>query len=209
MKVEFIHAKLKLGKVEFDVSMLPERVGLVTTIQYLAEMDKVKSFLESKGKKAVIAGQILGCDQEAAMRVAEEVDAFLYVGTGRFHPLGVAFKTGKKVYVLHPESMMIDEFSANVEAHRKKKQGLLARFHSSNLIGVLMTTKKGQSTVQAEKKDMFGLEAKWPDKQFYYFVCETLNLSELENFNWVECWVNTMCPRLMEDINVLNIEDLD
>jgi diphthamide synthase subunit DPH2 len=39
-------------------------------------------------------------------------------------------------------------------------------------------------------------------------VCDTFDYSELENFNFIECWVNTMCPRVAEDINVLNVEDI-
>lgn len=208
MRVKFVSATKELGELDFDVSMLPENIGLVTTVQYLREMSKVKEYLESKGKKAVIGGQILGCDQSAAAKVEKEVEGFLYIGTGRFHPLGVALKTGKKVFVLHPDSMMIDEFEANVEAHRKKRQGLLAKFHASDVIGVLRTIKSGQSTVQAEEKDIFGLEKKFPEKKFYYFLCDTLDHGELENFPFVQSWVNTMCPRMMEDFNVLNIEDI-
>jgi diphthamide synthase subunit DPH2 len=52
------------------------------------------------------------------------------------------------------------------------------------------------------------LEKKYSDKKFYYFICDTLDFSELENFNFIECWLNTMCPRVIEDISVLNVEDL-
>ncbi len=208
MKTIFMHAPQKLEKVEFDVSGLPSNIGLVTTIQYLKEIEKVKDFLETKGKNVIIGGQVLGCDQTTAERIAQEVDCFLYVGTGRFHPLGVAYKTGKPVYVLHPKTMLISEFEANVEAYKKKKQGMKAKFYSSKTIGVLMTTKKGQSRVQVNPERYKEIEKQFPDKKYYYFLSDTLNYSELENFKFIECWVNTMCPRIMDDINVLNIEDI-
>ncbi|MBU2560780.1 MAG: diphthamide synthesis protein [Nanoarchaeota archaeon] len=209
MKTIFIEAKSSIGKVEFDVSGLPKRLGIVTTIQHLAEMKKVVDYLWKKEIKAVVAGQVLGCDAGAAVRHKGDVDAFLYVGTGEFHPIGVALQTGKPVFVLHPETMQIRKLDdGEIERIRKKKKGMLAKFHSSSCIGVLMTTKAGQSVVQGGLKKVQELEKKHPDKKFYYFLCDTLNFSELENFSFIECWLNTMCPRVIEDINVLNVEDL-
>lgn len=209
MKTVFIEAKSTLGKVEFDTSGLPKKVGIVTTIQYLSDMKKVVDFLWKKEIKAVVAGQVLGCDASAAEKHSAEVDAFLYIGTGEFHPIGVALKVNKPVFVLHPESMVMKRLNDDdIERIKKKKKGMLAKFHTSNKIGVLVTTKKGQSTVQASMDSIKTLEEAFPDKRFYLFLGETLDFAELDNFNFIECWVNTMCPRIMEDINVLNVEDI-
>jgi 2-(3-amino-3-carboxypropyl)histidine synthase len=209
MKTYHLEAKANIGKVEFNVSGLPSKVGIVTTIQYLSDMKKVVDYLWKKEIKAVVCGQVLGCDAGAALRHKDDVDAFLYIGTGEFHPIGVSLQTGKPVWVLHPESMKIRKLGeAEVERIKKKKKGMLLKFHSSKTIGVLMTTKEGQSTVQGGLERVKEVEKQHPDKQFYYFLCDTLNYSELENFPFVECWVNTMCPRVIEDINVLNVEDI-
>jgi len=205
----YIEAKASLGKVDFDVSGLPKKVGIVATVQYLSDMNKIVDYLWKKGIKAVIAGQVLGCDAGAAVRHKDDVEAFVYVGTGQFHPIGVSLQTGKKVFVLHPDSMQLTELSTqDVEKIKKKKKGMLAKFYSSNVIGVLMTTKGGQSTVQGGDVKVLEVEKKHPDKKFYHFICDTLNYSELENFGFVQCWVNTMCPRMTEDVKLLNIEDL-
>lgn len=209
MKTYHIEAKAQLGKVDFSVASLPSKLGVVTTIQYLSEMKKIVDYLWKKEIKALVCGQVLGCDASAAVRHKDDVDAFLYVGTGEFHPIGVALQTGKPVFVLHPESMKIRKLgSEEVERIRKKKKGMLTKFYSSDTIGVLMTTKKGQSGVQGGLQKVQEVEKKYPDKRFYYFLCDTLNFSELENFPFVECWLNTMCPRIMEDISVLNVEDV-
>lgn len=198
-----------MGKIDFDTGVLPKKLGIVTTIQYLHEMKKVVDYLWKKEIKAVVCGQVLGCDTGAAARHKDDVDAFLYIGTGKFHPIGVALQTGKPVFVLHPESMKVRKLSGDdVEKIKKKKKGMLAKFHTSNVIGVLMTTKKGQSSVQGGLERVKEIEKKYPDKNFYYFLCDTLDFSEPENFPFIECWLNTMCPRVIEDINVLNIEDL-
>ncbi|MFC1722612.1 diphthamide synthesis protein [Nanoarchaeota archaeon] len=209
MKIHNLYAASKLDSVKFDVSELPQKIGIVTTIQFLADMEKVKKFLEDSGKEAIVAGQVLGCDQTVAKNISEKVDTFLYVGTGEFHPSAVAWETMKPVYVLDPGSMKIrkiDDREASKIMLRQK--GMRLKFHSSKIIGVLMTTKKGQSRVQITPEKVFGLEEKFPDKKFYYFICDTLDFNELENFPFIECWVNTMCPRIMQDLNVLNIKEV-
>ncbi|MBW2971405.1 diphthamide synthesis protein [Candidatus Woesearchaeota archaeon] len=209
MKKHFIEAKSSLGKVEFDTSGLPKKIGIVTTVQHLSDMKKVVDFLWKKEIKAVLCGQVLGCDAGAALIHNEDVDAFLYIGTGEFHPIGVALRTGKPVWVLHPDSMRIRKLEeADIERINKRKKGMLLKFHSSKTVGVLLTTKPGQSTVQGGVEKVKEIEKRFADKQFCYFICDTLNFSELENFPFVECWLNTMCPRVMEDLNVLNVEDI-
>ena len=210
MKIEHIEAKSNLAEADFDTSSLPVKVGVVTTVQYLADIQSVVDFLVQKGRDAVLCGQVLGCDAGAAVAHAGSVDGFLYVGTGEFHPIGVALQTGKPVFVLHPESMKVRKLDeADVEKIRKKKKGMLAKFHSASVVGVLMTTKKGQNAVQGGMDRVAALEKQHGDKRFYHFLCDTLDFSELENYPFIECWVNTMCPRMMEDIKVLNIEDLE
>ena len=48
------------------------------------------------GAKACIIdteGQVLGCNTSSAGAVMEDIDCFLFVGTGSFHPLAVALAT--------------------------------------------------------------------------------------------------------------------
>ncbi|NQU78545.1 diphthamide synthesis protein [Candidatus Woesearchaeota archaeon] len=205
-----LEAKASLGKIDFSVKQLPKKLGIVSTIQYLGEMKKIVDYLWKKEIKAVIAGQVLGCNAGAAMICKDDVDAFLYVGSGEFHPIGVATRTGKPVFVLNPVSMNIKKIDENQIAEiRKRKKAMLTKFHVAETIGVLMTTKNGQSSVQGGLKKVKDIEKKYPNKKFYRFVCGTLDFSDLENFPFIDCWLNTMCPRIMEDINVLNVEDLE
>lgn len=214
MKTYFIPARSSIENVDFNTEKLPNKVAIVTTIQYLGEMKKIVAFLQKKKIKAVIAGQILGCNSDCVEKIKEKADAFLYVGTGNFHPIGTALGTDKPVFILNPESMQLKELdNSSVEKIRRKKQAMLAKFLSSESIGVIFTTKLGQSGIQVGTKNeriksLALLEKKYPDKIFYYFICDTLNFSELENFNFIECWINTMCPRIGEDILVLNLCDI-
>ena len=64
------------------------------------------------------------------------------------------------------------------------------------------------------KVDRKKLEKKYKDKKFYYFACDTLSIDELENFPFVQAWINTMCPRIgYEDLlrtrmAIVNLEDV-
>ncbi|MFH1055925.1 MAG: diphthamide synthesis protein, partial [Candidatus Altiarchaeota archaeon] len=84
-------------------------IGLIATVQHLNRLDDVKKVLESKGKKVKVGGQILGCRHDNAIKL--KVDCYLYLGSGRFHPIGVALKTDKPVYMLNPISGVLDEIT--------------------------------------------------------------------------------------------------
>ena len=208
MKTLFIEAKSSISEINFSTDSLPKEIGIVTTIQYIDELSKIADYLKSKGIEAELGGQVLGCDASAADKL--KADTILYIGSGEFHPIGIALRTNKKVFKLHPDSMQIQEIKKeDIEKIQKRKKGMLLKFHTAKTIGVLLSTKSGQSTVQGGREKAKRIKSQFPDKKFYYFTTDTLNPTELDNFPFIECWLNTMCPRLMEDISVLNIEDLD
>ena len=43
------------------------------------------------------------------------------------------------------------------------------------------------------------LEKKFSDKKIYFFVDDTVSLNQLENFNFIDMWINTACPRIAID----------
>jgi len=135
MKAIFIHSKytgkVDLSKIELD--KLPDKLGLVTTTQFLGKTTEIKQYLENNGKEVFIEegkqrneGQLLGCDVGAAIKIHDKVDAFLYIGSGEFHPLGVAMNTKKEVFTFNPVSSVfskLDEKEIEIEARRLKKSG--------------------------------------------------------------------------------------
>jgi len=87
-----------------------ETLGLVGVTQYMDRAEEARDFLREKGYEVVEGrkglrttepGQVLGCDAGAAHNIAEKVDAFVFLGSGHFHPSQVS-ETGKKVYVVDP-----------------------------------------------------------------------------------------------------------
>jgi len=215
MKKLFIEAKYT-GKADIDkinLDKLPKRIGLVSAVQFVDLVDDISVFLKSKNKISIIGKgkqkhscQVLGCDVGSAEKIKDKVDAFLYVGDGSFHPIGVALRTDKPVFVFNPCMNHFYELpKEDIENYKRKRKGALLKFLSADNVGILVSTKPGQ---HQPMKKLEVLEKKYPKKKFYTFVAETIDINQLENFGFIEAWINTACPRLEEDYSLLNISEL-
>src|SRR5208282_2323447 len=90
---------------------LPTRLGLVASVQHLDLVEPLSGALRRRGysvrfgtgdRRLAYAAQALGCNYTGAESVASEVDAFLFLGTGQFHPIGLAFAVDRPVHALDP-----------------------------------------------------------------------------------------------------------
>jgi 2-(3-amino-3-carboxypropyl)histidine synthase len=218
MKTFFIEARYK-GKVELTdevIALLPQKIALFTTVQFLDSIAGIKKQLEKKGKKVMLLktehtkypGQLLGCNIK---RFSEEFDAFLYIGDGMFHPKALVLKNPKPAFAYNPFSKQYSKLELkDVEAMKKKNEGAKLKFMNSKEVGVLISTKPGQNQV----KKAYELEKKYADKNFYFLLFDTIDFAELENFPFIQCFVNTACPRIAYDETekigkaVVNVDDL-
>jgi 2-(3-amino-3-carboxypropyl)histidine synthase len=223
MKVVHIEARLK-SKVELPqelIGLLPEKIIVFTTIQLMSSLPVIVKQLESAGKKPMLVktnhtrheGQLLGCNIEHySDYTKEDFDAFLYVGDGMFHPKALAWKNeGKKVFSYDPFSDKFSEIKGeDIEQIKKKHKAALSKFLMSNKIGVLITTKPGQHFLKKAQK----LKEQYADKEFFFFVDNTFDFGSLEDFPFIEVWVNTACPRIGYDDSIrmtkpmINIDDV-
>lgn len=204
MKKLFIHARSQMPidlPVE-DIRRLPQPVGVITSIQYL---DRIDSFVEAiQGLKA---GQVLGCDTRAAERISGQVGCFLFIGSGRFHALGVAQRTDKAVFCFDPCAGVLSRIDdSEVQACQKARDGAFLKFLSSEQIGVLVSTKSGQEKLD----EALAFKRACKDKEVTIFLFETLSHEYLDNFTFIESWVNTACPRIPETFGpgIINLGDL-
>jgi 2-(3-amino-3-carboxypropyl)histidine synthase len=218
MKTLFIESKyqgsIQVGKIKPD--RLPKSIGLVTTVQFADGLGKIRDYLAKKNKKVLIAkgnqkynGQILGCDVSAGEKIKSKVDAFLYIGIGRFHPIGLAIKTKKDVFCFNPVSSHFSKIgNKEVDKYKKSIKIKKIRCLSAENIGILVSTKPGQNNQKKALEIKSRLEKK--GKRCCIFLFDTLNLNELENFPFIEFWINTACPRIEEDSNkVINFQDIN
>ncbi|MBN2517492.1 MAG: diphthamide synthesis protein [Candidatus Altiarchaeota archaeon] len=176
-----------------------KRIGLVTTAQYVHVLADMKRGLEGGGKKVSIQpgrpnpGQILGCDARAGMG---DVDCFVYVGSGRFHPLAVAYKTEKPVYIAHPSGGLEQISGEEVFKYQKRKYARISKFKDARKIGIIVSTKPGQQKLKhaVELRDRL----KGEGKETFIFVANEIKPENLVGFE-VDVWVSTACPRIVDD----------
>ena len=218
MKTIFVHAKAGVdvkavvGKAAEKLLKKSGRVGLVSTIQFVHQLDSAKRVLAGCGIKAEVCGQILGCDASCVDKFSD-FDAFLYIGSGKFHPLAVAFRTKKKVITADPFSGEVSELKdEEIKAFEKRRRAGLVKFLSSEKIGILVSTKTGQQNLKKALELKKKVEEAG-DKIGYVFLSDSIDYNEFDNFNFVQCWVNTACPRIIEDYErikkpIVNMEDV-
>ncbi len=182
-----------------NAEQIPRRIALFTTVQFMDHIGKIKEYLENKGKKvtqpttnAYYRGQVLGC----SIKKLEGYEAILYVGDGEFHPVALALENNIPVYTFNPFSEKFD-FIRDEQVQRmvKMQKSAIAKFYHSEKVGILVSLKPGQFRPKVKEE----LEKKHPEKKFFTFVFDTLNPASLEDFNFIECFVNTSCPRISFD----------
>ena len=143
MKAVFIPTQYT-GKADFNkiqLGKLPNTMGIVTTTQFINTTKEIIQYLKNNKKEIFIdkikqknEGQLLGCDQGAALKVQNKVDAFLYIGSGEFHPLGVALKTNKDVFTFNPVTNAFSKLNKeNIEQVREIMNILFSDSNSNKL----------------------------------------------------------------------------
>ena len=178
------------------------KLAIFTTIQYLKEVQEY--IKKNKLKNILFGGQILGCDSGSAEKVCRKVNAFLYVGTGEFHP-GALIKFNKKIFIANPENNSVTTVELkDVEALEKVRRGKISKFLLSKKVGVIFSVKPGQSKFDEIKRIKRILNSF--DKEYYFFIGD--EIKNLEDFIGIDMWINTACPRI-EGKNIINLDDLE
>ena len=186
-------------------------LAIFCSVQFRKRLDFVKQEIEklnfttqtSRPFRVAIEGQMLGCDsyKDSLNLNLEKIDGFVYVGDGHFHPNALLLaqekeKTIKPVVIINVVQNITEVIGKeHIQKYLTKRKVCLAKFFNSNTIGVFITTKWGQEYLKTSLK----LESQYSQKNFYFFIGDNFLDSELENFPFIECWVNTACPRIGQD----------
>jgi len=220
MKLILIDAKYK-GQVKLTPEALKQlkkfkKIAVYTTTQFNHKLPDVLKQLKKAGVEITSSQpertnakfQILGCDMyHGNLKLEEDVDAYLYLGDGKFHPNALLFQEAdadknKVVVMFDPtnnKTQILDR--KDIQRVLGKAKANIKRFLMAKNVGVVVTTKPGQEHFHYFKK----LEAKYKEKKFYAFVCDAVSFSEMDNFPFIDVWVNTACPRIGAE-DILNTE---
>ena len=186
-----ILAQLPKGKI----------LGLTASIQHSDQLVSIQKQLPG----SIIGGQTLGCRTEQANKLKNKVDAFLFIGTGFFHPIKIALNNHKPVYCYDPESETIEILPQEIiDEYEDTIRKQLTAFLFAKKVGILVSVKNGQHQIQKAKE----LAAR-KDKEYFLFAVDTLEYHRLEDFNFINIWVNTACNRISDrKPNFVEIDDV-
>ena len=216
---EFHHVDANVEYVPYFIdaplSLLPESleqlkgfgtISIVTTIQHIHQLEKIKAFYEKEGKKVLIgkpygfakhAGQILGCDIGSAASVDNSVDCHVYFGGGMFHPLGALLNTKKPFLSIEPFANKVERIDHLRETYRKRSRGKIMRSLNSKNFGILVSTKNGQHNMNLAKIIKQRIEQQGLNAEI--LVANTFDFMSLNNMMGFDAFVNTACPRVSID----------
>jgi 2-(3-amino-3-carboxypropyl)histidine synthase len=182
-----------------------ERIGLTTTVQHVQTLDCVREILTRAGKVVVIGdtghlnypGQVIGCNHGNAKSIAKDVEAFLVIGGGQFHALGVALATSKPTVVVDPYDNRAFLIDKEAEKILKQRWARVEEAKKAKNFGVLVGLKPGQKRLDAAMQ----LKQKLEDngKAAFLFAAREITPEILMEFPTVDAYVNTACPRISID----------
>jgi 2-(3-amino-3-carboxypropyl)histidine synthase len=191
--------------LERAIPLLGARTGLVSSVQYVPELLRVRQALAAKGVEAVIGegdsrlaypGQVLGCNFSSATSIADEVDSFMYLGGGNFHPMGIALATGKKVLVMDPERDQVRDIEDAVDEMKRLRFAAMESARSAETFGIVVSKKIGQNRrALANSIDELLKEKGKRSVTLLLDYITPENLMGLE----VGAFVSTACPRIAVD----------
>src|SRR3990172_3245244 len=130
-----------------------KRVGILTTTQHRTWVPAISARLREKGFTAVVsepdrrvayAGQVLGCDYFTATSIEADVDAYLYVGSGDFHPIGVSITCKKPIVVADPTNREARTLEDLKDRILRQRHAAIARAAEAKVFGIIVSRKIGQ-----------------------------------------------------------------
>jgi len=178
-------------------------IGLVTTAQFITRMDEIVESIEKSNDIEVVIsdgdsriknpGQVLGCNFSA---VPNNVDFYLYIGSGNFHPLGIRIAKDKKVLVADPEKNEVRKIDFENSNFLNKRYAQMEKAKNANTFGIILSTKKGQmrSNLAMEICKLIRSSGK---------EAEIISMGDITPGKLIQlgfdAYVSTACPRVAYD----------
>lgn len=182
---------------------LGSKIGLVSAVQYINLLPKIQKILNAQGKEAIIGkgdsrvifeGQILGCNISAAL--SADVDQYIYVGSGNFHPISISIETGKSLIVLDPQMNEVRELTDLKDKILRQRYGAITRAQNAEHFLILASSKPGQIRMDktVEVKELLESKGKTAD----VVIMERFDPEYLLPFK-ADAYVSTACSRIAID----------
>lgn len=191
--------------VEKALPMLAGRVGVVTTAQHLHYLDSIVHWLGEKGVTAVTSrgdsrlggyAQLLGCDYTSALWIEDQVETYLYVGDGDFHPIGLAMLSDRKLVAANPSDGTVRSLDSLRDRIMKQRLAAIERALDARSFGVLLNTKLGQR--RKTLADRLVEEIRGANREATLIHTNVVSPELISHYSF-EAFVSTACPRIAID----------
>jgi len=177
-------------------------VGLATSVQHLQTLNQAREILTRAGKTVIVGdsgqiaypGQVSGCNYSNAKSIADEVEAFLFVGGGMFHALGIALNTSKPTIIADPYDNRAYPITAEAQKILRQRFASIQEAKNAKKFGIFVGLKPGQKHMDSalHVKEL----AEKHGKTAYLFAAREINPETLLEFPSIDAYVNTACPRV-------------
>jgi len=180
-----------------------KRAVLTATAQYteyligiarILEMNDVTAIIPPAEGRRPVPGQVLGCNYSSV----KDADVSIFIGTGKFHPRGIAISSGKKVFAINPHAGTAAVIDG--KDFLKKRASLALHLSDRKKFAVLCSPRPGQNRMELARELV-----KRGRKKGY--KCDLVIIDEIrpEYFTGlgVDGIVSTACPRIAYDDNSL------
>ncbi|XP_069701555.1 2-(3-amino-3-carboxypropyl)histidine synthase subunit 1 [Periplaneta americana] len=197
IKIDALHF-LNTIKLNFSTDV---RLGLVSTIQFVATLQGVAAELKKNGYQITVPqsrplspGEILGCTAP----IIHDVDVLIYLGDGRFHLEAAMIANPKlKAYRYDPyDKKFTEEFYDHVEMRKIRKEAI-CRASNASKFGLILGTlgRQGSSKVMEHFQERL---AKLSKESVIVLLSEIFP-DKLRLFSDIDAWIQIACPRLSID----------
>lgn len=203
--VIFLEARMDVNLTEVvkraSKTLRSKRVGVTTTIQHIHKISQAIQALREEGIEGVLGsaggrirhpGQVLGCSYRTTRSL--DVEEFLFIGTGKFHPLGIALATEKRVVTADPLTGEVSEI--DTDPLLRRRFAAICRAKEAKRFAILVSKKPGQKRMALAKSIKALGEARGLEMFIVYL--DNIEPDRLVNLG-VQAAVSTACPRVALD----------
>lgn len=182
-----------------------EKIGLATSVQHLQMLNKAREILVRNGKTVIIGdsgqigypGQVTGCNYSNAKSIADDVDAFVFVGGGMFHALGIALSTSKPTVIADPYDNRAFQINEVAQKLVKQRFASIEEAKGAKTFGIFVGLKPGQ--MHLDEAFMVKELAEKHRKEAFLLAAREISPESLLEFPSINAYVNTACPRISMD----------
>lgn len=181
-------------------------VGLVTNIQHVHQLVEMQNFLEKSGITVYVShpegkisypGQILGCDVTTAIRIQDNVDTYVYLGSGKFHGLSVGLTTQKPVLHADPFERSSEWLDQEITRLLKRRYAVIESARNAEKWGIIVGLRSAQFRLKLAQKMQEWLEA--DNRETLLLTLRDVTGERIMAYNFLDAFVVTSCPRIAID----------